>query len=323
MPTLWAPLKGGAAAVLLAATHPERVLGLILYASTPKILQTNHEPYWAGTKEGFTNMIERMQKSWGEPWAIESFAPSRAQDESFRNWWAKILRAASSPSSIKAVLDLISDIDIRALLPHVRTRTLVIHKTEDQLVNVEAGRYLASHIPNAEWVELPGADHIYFVASSGLIKAISQFVQQETPRDPADTWVAILLFAKTKDESNSKHIQTTITHHRPRHITRTPRGVVALFDSPTRAVNCALNLRQKTTTSDIRVSLHIGECYIQNGNPLESVLEIAQRAAEIAKPGEIVISRTLNDILAGSGFTFQPYNSVKEHPESFSLFSLI
>jgi hypothetical protein len=172
-------------------------------------------------------------------------------------------------------------------------------------------------------VELPGVDHIYFVDSSGLLKAISQFVQQEKPQDPADTWIAILLYAKTNDESIFKLIQSDLAPFRPRHVDRTPRGVVALFDSPTRAMQCAVNLRQKSNTSALRVSLHIGECFVKTGKPLESVYEISQRAAEIAKPGEIVISRTLNDILAGSGFTFQPYTSGKEQPESCSLFSLI
>jgi pimeloyl-ACP methyl ester carboxylesterase/DNA-binding CsgD family transcriptional regulator len=122
--------EGGAAAVLLAATYPERVLGLILIGATAKVVQTDGDPDWASLpRPASLNFLESLYQNWGQPWAAQNFAPSRAHDPHFRAWWAMVLRAASSPSSLKAVLTLVRDVDIRPLLPHIHIRTLVLHKT--------------------------------------------------------------------------------------------------------------------------------------------------------------------------------------------------
>jgi pimeloyl-ACP methyl ester carboxylesterase/DNA-binding CsgD family transcriptional regulator len=161
--------EGGAAAVLLAAQYPEQVQGLILYAATATVVQRAGEPAWANSAEGFERMLERLSGAWGGPWALETFAPSRAQDEAFRAWWARLLRAAASPAAVQAVLANVRAVDIRPLLPEVRARTLVLHKTHDRIVDVAAGRYLAAQLPNATWAELPGRDHIYFVDSAAIV----------------------------------------------------------------------------------------------------------------------------------------------------------
>jgi pimeloyl-ACP methyl ester carboxylesterase/DNA-binding CsgD family transcriptional regulator len=317
--------EGGAAAVLLAATYPERVPGLILYAATPKVVQTNHEPAWADPEDQFELMIERMQKTWGGAWAIEGFAPSRAYDERFRAWWAMILRAASSPSSIKAILNILRDIDIRPLLPQVHVKTLVIHKTNDHMVPLQAGRYFATHMPNASWVELPGADHIYFIDSASLIAAIEPFCL-EAATDRVDTWIATLLYLIPNGNSTTS-LQKNLTTHRPKRMIPTPQGMLALFDSPTRAVQCALHMRD---IGPFRISLHVGECQVGDGKPVQPVLETAHLAADLASPGEIVLTRTLRDILAGSGFSFlargdlaHPFHPLHPLPEGISLFTLI
>ncbi|MCA9946966.1 MAG: alpha/beta fold hydrolase [Anaerolineales bacterium] len=172
--------EGAAAAVLLSVTYPERVMGLILYAAVAKVVRTGAEPAWANQADRFRAMITHITEGWGGPWAVESFAPSKAQDEAFRDWWAMILRAASSPSSIKAVLERLGEVDIRALLPKVAVKSLVIHKQDDRIAPLEAGRYFATNIPDATWIELPGADHIYFIESTAGLEAIHQFCQATT-----------------------------------------------------------------------------------------------------------------------------------------------
>ena len=300
--------EGGAAAALLASTHPERVRGLILYAATPKVVKTGDEPAWASTEDGFERMIEQMQKQWGGPWAIDNFAPSRARDEQFRTWWARILRAASSPSSVRAVLNLVREVDIRPLLPQIRVKTLVIHKTDDRMVNVEAGRYFAAHLPNASWVELPGADHIYFVDGAPLASTVARFCQARSPEEAVDTWVAIVLCAVANGAGASpRELQATINVHEPRHATGTTRGLVALFDNPARAIQCALRLSGTEKQAGVGVSLHVGACEAATGRPLQPVLETAQLAAGLAAPGEIIVTQTLRDILAGSGFEFEAH----------------
>jgi len=298
--------EGGAAAVLLASTYPERVLGLILAAATPKVVRSGDEPAWADPPEGFQRMIERMQQSWGGPWAVEHFAPSRAHDEHFRAWWAMILRAASSPSSVKAVLSNLSEVDIRPLLPQVRVRTLVIHKTGDQLVPVDAGRYFAQHMPNAAWVELPGVDHIYFIESAAILAAVEDFCRAQAPHDPAGTWIAIILLVLARTQGFSTDaLQTQIGGFHPRQISPLPDGVLALFDSPARAFQCAARLRSTAAGAGLQISLHVGECSVAGGRPITPILEIARHAAATVSPGEIAVTQTLRDILAGSNLAFE------------------
>jgi pimeloyl-ACP methyl ester carboxylesterase len=294
--------EGGAAAALLASTYPNRVLGLILYASTPKLVREGDEPTWAMTVEQYENMIARMQSSWGQPWAVENFAPSQAQDGRFRDWWARILRTAASPSSVKAILNIQRDIDILDLLPQIRVPTLVIHKTHDRCVSLAAGRYFATHMPNATWVELPGADHIYFIDSEAIVTAVTRFCQETTITTPVDSWLAIVLCALAQQQSIQT--QAEIIACQPRHTTQTAAGLIALFDSPTRAMQCALRLRDTIKPVAPQISLHVGECSLADGRPTEAVVETATLAAGLAAPGEIILTRTLRDILAGSEFVF-------------------
>jgi len=296
--------EGGAAAALLASTYPERVLGLILYAALPKAVQTNGEPEWADPEAQFEQMLEEMQDNWGGAWALESFAPSRAHNPQFREWWSMVLRAAASPSSIKAVLANMRDLDIRPLLPQIRARTLVLHKTHDRIAHVAAGRYFAAHLPDATWIELAGADHIYFLESVSLLAAIEQFCQAQ-PAPLADTWIAIIVCVLTTVDGRAAEAQTQINAYRPRHSTLGARQVIALFDSPTRALECARSLQNTKNPRALRISLHVGECSVKDGRPADSVLQMARHTADIIAPGEIAVTHTLHDILAGSEFEFE------------------
>ena len=296
--------EGGAAAVLLASTHPERVSGLILYSSTPKLVKTDGEPAWADDEERFENSIEQIRKQWGGPWALDNFAPSRAQDDSFRNWWAKVLRSSTSPSEASAVLRVVRDIDIRPLLPQIHTRTLVIHKTHDRMLSVEAGRYFAMHMPNAQLVELPGADHFFFVDSVKIIEAVSHFIRVE-PDAHTDTWIGIVLYLHLPDKARKeKAMQVELKEHRTRGVFYSGDEATAVFDSPSRAIRCALKLCELIKDGPLRVSLHVGECNMSDGKPSSSVVAAARRAADFAPQGKIIVTQTLRDILAGSGMVF-------------------
>jgi len=296
--------EGGAAAVLLASTQPERVHGLILYSSTPKLVQTNGEPDWADDEDAFERSLERIKQQWGGPWAIENFAPSRAQNESFRNWWAKVLRSSTSPAEASAVLRVIRDIDIRSLLPQIRTRTLVIHKTHDRILNVENGRYLATHMPNAQWLEFPGGDHFFFVESKRIIAAIQQFCRENID-STTDTMIGIVLYLQMPDlQKNERAIQLELKGQRAKGISFAGEEAFAVFDSPSRGTQCALKIRELIKTEALRISLHVGECSVNDGKPTHLVVNVARRAAELAPTGKIIITQTLRDILAGSGVVF-------------------
>jgi len=292
--------EGGAAAVLLASLHPALVRGLILYAAMPIVVQVDGEPDWASPPERYGRWLAQMQQAWGGPWNVERFAPSRAQDETFRDWWARTLRAASSPASVEAVISLVSQVDIRALLPQVRTRALVVHKTSDQMARVEAGRYLAAQLPNARFIELPGADHIYFVDSEALLAAIGTFLAAESADRPVDTRLGIVLTALGADAASGAALEV-LAHSGARRSQSAAWGVAAVFDGPSAAVDCARRLLGLPEGARLRVGLHVGECRAQTSEPLAPVLAAARQSAEQAAPGEIVVSRTLHDILAGSG----------------------
>lgn len=296
--------EGGAASVLLAATHPERVRGLILYASTPKLVQTAGEPEWADDEESFERSLDHIREEWGGPWAIQSFCPSRAQDEQFCAWWAKVLRSSTSPSEASAVLRVLRDIDIRPLLPQVRTRTLVMHKTHDHIVAVTAGRHLAAHMPNAKYVELPGRDHFFFVESSRMVEEIAQFIPEDS-NVLADTWIGITLYLHLPMVQQKENtIRIEMKEQRAKAVFFGTEEVVAVFDSPNRAIQCALKLRETLKTDALRISLHVGECNVSEGRPSLSVIEVARRAASLAPPKKVLITQTLRDILAGSGVVF-------------------
>ena len=296
--------EGGAAAVLLASTYPERVHGLVLYASTPKLVQTAGEPEWADDEDSFNGLVEQIQKQWGGPWAIEDFAPSRAQSEKFRNWWAKVLRSSTSPSEASAVMRVMHDIDIRPLLPQVRTRTLVIHKTHDRILNVETGRYLAAHMPNAQFIEVPGSDHFFFVDSQQTVAAVRNFCQEE-PQSAIETMIGIVLYVQLPAmKEKERSVQLELKEHHARGIFFSSDEVTAVFDGPSRAIQCALKLRDRIKEDALRISLHVGECKVEDGKPTRGVIEVARRASVLAPLGKIIVTQTLRDILAGSGVVF-------------------
>ena len=317
--------EGAAAAVLLASMYPDRVTGLILYGATPKIIRTGNMPEWAETESGFDEMIEQMQQSWGEPWAVEFFAPSRAKDENFRKWWAKVLRSASSPSSIKDVFNLIRKVDIRQLLPQIQTRTLVIHKTEDRMVSRNAGKYFADHMPNARWHEIPGDDHIYFVKSEAIISAVTNFINETPPVESTETRISVILCVHSSTgKISSALIQKEIGSHGARFTSKDDSEFIGTFDSPTRAVECAARLLRIAKGSGLKISLHVGECFAENGKPLEYVAELSRKAIEYATVGEILITQTLHDILAGSKLKLQQHSDQADMllPEEMVLYTL-
>ena len=315
--------EGAAAAVLLASTYPSRVAGINLYGATPKVIRSEDKPDWAVSPEDFDSMIERMQKSWGGPWAVENFAPSRAKDETFRTWWAKVLKSASSPSSIKDVFNLIRLVDIRGLLPQIQVKTLVIHKTEDRMVRIEAGRYFADNMPNAEWLELPGSDHVYFVDAEGILFAVKKFFDETPDLSPSETCISTILHAKfSSDTRLPANLASEIRSFRARHLSISEHELTVTFDSPSRAIQFAARLRN-ISAKGIKVSLHVGECYMDSGRPTPYTADISRKATGLASEGEILITQTLHDILAGSRLQLRQNTEEAILPDEMVLYTLI
>ncbi len=299
------PSEGGAAAVLLASMFPEQVQGLVLIAATAKPARRGTEPVWSRPWEQFEKNIELIQQHWGEPWSVERFAPSRKDDPNFLAWWSRAFRAASSPSSARLILEQAMQVDIRPLLPQVRTRTLVVHRRDDGIVPVDAGRYLAAVMPNASMVELPGADHLFFVDPAPITRAIVHFLAEPNEEPQVDTWIAIVLHAAGLGSTLDDDKRRLLESHAARNVRSTPMGWTALFDAPNRALRCAERLRALGRGRVGGLALHVGACRVSDGTPVGETHEVAYRLVEAARPGEVLVSSTLRDILAGSQVELQ------------------
>lgn len=174
--TIFAVSESGPAACLLAARHPERVAALILYATYAKGLRDDDYPYMA-SRRAYDAWLRHLTDSWGGPASLELFAPSHAADPVYRDGWARYLRASAAPGSVKGILEVARDIDVRGILAEIQCPTLVMHRTDDRLVDWRAGRDLAAAIPNARFVALDGQDHWWFIGDSqSVLDAMQPFL---------------------------------------------------------------------------------------------------------------------------------------------------
>ena len=256
---------------------------------------------------------------------VKSHVMGERRKKGLVSLWARVLRSSSSPSAASEQLRVLRDIDIRPLLPQIRTQTLVIHKTHDKILTVEAGRYFATHMPNAKWVELPGADHFFFVDSAQVISAVSQFCREKPAMSSVDTWIGIVLYLHLPNvRQKEKMIQSELNSQRAKGIFFSEDEATAIFDSPSRGIQCALKLRDLIKNDALRISLHVGECNMDDGKPTRAVVDVARRAAEFAPQGKILITQTLRDILAGSGVVFdlRQIHIDKQKSQSMSFYAL-
>lgn len=292
--------EGGAAAVLLASMQPERVLGLILVAASPYVQGHGREFRWQIGEEAPPPFLAPSPERWGEPWALDRFAPSRAASPAFQSWWSKVLRAATSPSAVLTVLLNSRAVDIRALLPSITTRTLVVHRVGDRLVPIAAGRCFAELMPHARLVELPGDDHIYFVDGDLLARTLVAYLQQPDAAPEVRTWIAIILCMSGPGATLDDAKQQQLEAHGARFLRHSPAGWTALFDGPSAALRCARQLRARGRGRVAGMALHVGACALADGLPVGSALVRARDAAAAAAAGEIVLTATFRDILAGA-----------------------
>jgi DNA-binding SARP family transcriptional activator/alpha-beta hydrolase superfamily lysophospholipase len=175
--------EGGPVSLLIAADYPEKVLGLTVYGSMAKWVKSSDYP-WALTPEQHNKWLSLLTENWGKALDLEIFAPSRVGDKAFQQWWARLLRTASSPGEVKAVLESMRDIDVRSILPGIRIPVLILHRTGDRAIRVEGGRFLARQIPGARYIELPGEDHWWWIGDSDpILREIERFVNHISLKD--------------------------------------------------------------------------------------------------------------------------------------------
>ena len=192
--------EGGPAAILFAATYPQRINKLILYGSMPKWSRSFDYP-WALSRNQYEVWLEQMISEWGSDVSLERFAPSQLDNKAFKRWWARMLRLACSPGTLRATLTAMKDIDVREALPHVRAPTLVLHKKRDQAVPMEGGRCAAQQIADSRFIELEGIDHWWWTENQEQVLApIHQFMNQDDTTTTSDQRTDAITETLTKRE---------------------------------------------------------------------------------------------------------------------------
>ena len=305
--------EGGPMTCLFAATYPELVAGIVIIGGYARRLWAPDYP-WGPTPEKRDAFIQALEREWGGPFGIEARAPSRKDDPEFRKWWASYLRMGASPGAAAALTRMNAEIDIRNVLPSVRVPTLVIHRTFDETLKVEEGRFLAERIPGARFVELPGADHLPFVGEQdAILGSVERFVSELQGVAPPTRVLATLLFIRTEGDAQKltqldEVVKQEIAWFQGRKSAHVRDALVATFDGPARAIRCARSILTAAQPVGLRLAagLHTGECETSGDQITGTAVEIGALLSEAAAPGEIVVSNTVRDLVAGSGLHFDP-----------------
>lgn len=340
--------EGAPMALLYAAMHPSRVLGLVVYGGFSH--STGPKEAEPRAKEDLPSIDEaRTGAEWGsDAWASEDLAvlaPSRLGDPAFREWFRKMGRYGGSPKATADLARMNRKIDVRSILSSIHVPTLILHVRGDREVPVAEGRELAELIPGSQFVELPGEDHLYFAnreAAEAMVRDIRDFVSDLRPAGEENRVVATVLFTdvvnstgRAADLGDAKwgkvlrdHFalaRKEIERSRGRTVKTTGDGVLAVFDGPSRAVRCAFAIRDGSQKLDlqIRAGVHAGECTVHRTDVEGIAVHIAARILDHAGPGEVVVSPTVRDLAVGSGLTFSDrgVHSLKGVPGEWHLYS--
>jgi pimeloyl-ACP methyl ester carboxylesterase len=319
--------EGGNMCVLFAATYPERTTALITLGSFAKRRDPDDDYPWAPTAENREESAEDVERHWGHlrPEDVEYYAPSRLGDEPFVRNLEQYLRRAASPGAAAALLRMNSYIDIRHILPTIQVATLVLHRTGDHDVNIAEGRYLASKILEAKFVELAGDDH--WIAAGdvdALADEIQEFLTGTRPVPEPDRVLATVLFtdivgsteraAELGDRrwrnllaAHEAAVRRELDRFRGREVDTAGDGFLASFDGPARAVRCAISAGAavRDLGVDIRAGVHTGECELDGPKIRGIAVHTGARIASLAGPGEVLVSQTVKDLVSGSGLAFE------------------
>jgi class 3 adenylate cyclase len=311
--------EAGPMALFFAATRPERTSALVLGNASARYLADDDYPI-GFEPEYADRLISGVEDSWGTGSRLADGIPSRAGDERFRRWMAKVQRSIASPRTVHVFLRSMFEVDVRSLLPLVQAPTLVLHRRDFRLLPIEHGRYLAEHIPNARLVELPGADGpLAWEYPEVTLGHIEEFLTGVRGSVPPTRVLATVLFtdivasteraAELGDRRWRELLQVhddlgtrLVEQGGGRVVKSTGDGLLATFDGPGRAIGCAVALRDQLADIDvqIRAGLHAGEVELRGDDVGGIAVHIAARIMAEAGPGEVVVSRTVRDLVAGS-----------------------
>jgi class 3 adenylate cyclase len=340
---------GGPLAALFAATYPERTIALVLIHAPPRFTRSAEFP-WLPTRAEGERDIEEAVRSWADraAWAERFGRGSPSANEEERQGFGRIMRLSVSPGAAGEYLRVNLDVDVRDVFPLIRVPTLVVQRTEIPHIDVREGRYVAEHIPGARLAELPGRDFAPQIGDTErLLEVLDEFLSDvaaggEWEAEP-DRVLATVLFTDIVGATNraaelgdSAWRELLHRHHdairgelgrfRGHEVDTAGDGFFATFDGPARAIRCACVIRDRLRDLDLemRAGLHTGECERDGERVTGIAVHIGARVAAIARPGEVLVSRTVKDLVAGSGIELDDRgeHELKGIPGDWQLFSV-
>jgi class 3 adenylate cyclase len=330
-------------AVVAAATHPDRVTSLVLVNGFARYARADDYP--AGMPPHVQELYgEQIEEHWGTGAFVSLLGPSVAERPGIVEWWARVERYGATPGLARARFDSILALDVRDILPLVAVPTLVIHNRDDAFVRVGHGRYLAEHIRDARLLERDSADH-WLLPEPDLVGAIEEFVTGSRSRShDADRVLATVLFVdvvgSTEQVSDLGDRSWQLVLDRFRETARdmlalyagelvdtAGDGFLATFDGPARAIRCAWHIRDELRRQglEVRAGLHVGEVSRRPGSVAGITVHIGARVSALAAPGEVLVTRTVRDLVAGSGIAFEQRgeHELKGVPDSWALYAAV
>jgi class 3 adenylate cyclase len=309
----------GSMAMYFAATRPERTRALILFHTTARYLAASDYPIGI-PREAFEAALDQLDQFWGTEAAVAALVPSRADDERFRRWFARMMRSTASPRAAQAFLRAVLEIDARPFLPLIQAPTLLLHRTGLPNVPLEHGRFLAEHIAGAKLVELAGSDAaLPWQGADVALGHMEEFLAGlRRPLQPTRLLSTVLftdIVASTEQASrlgdrrwrellevHDEAARRVVEEFGGRLVTTTGDGILATFDGPSQAVRCAAALRAELggVGLQVRAGLHTGEVELRDGDVGGIAVHFAARVMAAARSGEILTSRTVRDLVIGS-----------------------
>ena len=318
--------EGAPLSVLFAATYPERTAALVLYGAEVKEETTNDWPWGEATREEFEESMKGVSERWNDGSSFTKyFMPSAGEDERLADWWRRLKTESFGPGDAIAYMRLAFEIDIRGVLPALDVPTLVMHQARDRVCHVENGRYLAEHIKGARYVEIDGEDHVpWEPQTETILGEMNEFLTGDRAEPEPDRVLATVLFTDIVDstrravelgdrrwkdllETHHRTVRDEVARFRGRELDSAGDGIFASFDGPARGIRCARSIVDsvKSIGLGVRAGLHTGECELVGDKLGGIAVHIGARVASQAAAGEVLVSRTVRDLVAGSGIEFR------------------
>jgi class 3 adenylate cyclase len=343
--TLFGISEGGPMSILFAAAHPERTTSLVLYGAMARTTEAPDYPYAAPADALRAASAEFIAPYWGDGIAVtEIFAPSLVDDPQAVEFAARNERYAASPSMALKIFEMFLDIDVRDVLPSIHVPTLVLHRHGDRVVNRRAGQWLAAHIQDARYVELDGIDHVPWAGDAeSVLGEIQEFVTGVRSVPEPDRVLATVMFTdivgstqRAAELGDARWRELLATHEtavrreidrfRGRQVKTLGDGCLATFDGPARAIACGMAIgdAMRGLGLEMRIGLHCGEVELIGDDVGGIAVHIAARVGALAASGEVLVSSTVKDLVAGSGIRFaeRGTHELKGIPDEWRLFAV-